>query len=198
MRPLDMRFSESATNHKTLPVMKAEIAVVGRSNVGKSTLINAITNRKKLAHASKTPGRTQLLNLFVLNEDPPTRGIMDLPGYGFAKGASKKAQADWGQMIENYLLERESLVMVLVLVDGRHGPTDLDSTMLAWLRSHRVPHTVVATKHDKVKPSMRQKRRKELAAGCGLEAGDVLWVSATTGVNIDQLRGLALDWLADD
>lgn len=193
-----MRFSESATNHKTLPVMKAEIAVVGRSNVGKSTLINAITNRKKLAHASKTPGRTQLLNLFVLNEDPPTRGIMDLPGYGFAKGASKKAQADWGQMIENYLLERESLVMVLVLVDGRHGPTDLDSTMLAWLRSRRVPHTVVATKHDKVKPSMRQKRRKELAAGCGLEAGDVLWVSATTGVNIDQLRGLALDWLADD
>ncbi len=192
-----MRFSQSAANHKTLPAMDAEIAVVGRSNVGKSTLINAITNRKKLAHTSKTPGRTQLLNLFVLNEDPPTRGMMDLPGYGFAKGASKKAQASWGKMIENYLLERESLVMVMVLVDGRHGPTDLDLSMLAWLRSHQIPHTVIATKHDKVKSSMRQKRRKELAEGCELEAGDVLWVSATTGVNIDQLRGLALDWLTD-
>ena len=192
-----MRFSQSATNHKTLPATEAEIAVVGRSNVGKSTLINAITNRKKLAHTSKTPGRTQLLNLFVLNEDPPTRGMMDLPGYGFAKGASKKAQSSWGQMIENYLLERESLVMVMVLVDGRHGPTDLDLSMLAWLRSHRIPHTVIATKHDKVKSSMRQKRKKELAEGCQLEVGDVLWVSATTGVNIDQLRGLALDWLTD-
>ncbi len=175
--------------------METEIAVVGRSNVGKSTLINALTNRKNLAHTSKTPGRTQLLNLFVMDQDPPTRAIMDLPGYGFAKGASKKAQASWGRMIETYLLEREALVMVMVLIDGRHGPTPLDVTMLNWLRSHGIPHTIVATKHDKVKSSMRQKRKRELAEGCDLEVGDILWVSAATNVNIDQLRGLTRQWL---
>ncbi len=196
MRPLDLRFSQSATNHRTLPELTTEIAFVGRSNVGKSTLINLIANRKRLAHTSKTPGRTQLLNLFVLNETPPARGFMDLPGYGYAAGASKKAQATWQRMIEDYLLERESLSMVVVLIDGLVGPTALDKGMLAWLRSHDLPHTVVATKHDKVKSSQRQKRKKELARGCDLEPGDVLWVSASSGLNVDTLRGRVLEWLS--
>ncbi|MFW2382215.1 MAG: ribosome biogenesis GTP-binding protein YihA/YsxC [Acidimicrobiales bacterium] len=196
MRPLDLRFCQSATNHQDLPSLTTEIAFVGRSNVGKSTLINLIAHRKKLAHTSKTPGRTQLLNLFVLNEDPATRGFMDLPGYGYAAGASKKAQASWQRMIEDYLLERESLSMVVVLIDGLVGPTALDKGMLAWLRSHGLPHSVVATKHDKVKSSQRQKRNKELAAGCDLEPGDVLWVSASSGLNVDKLRGRVLEWLS--
>ncbi len=196
MRPLDLQFSQSATDHRTLPELESEIAIVGRSNVGKSTLINSIANRKRLAHTSKTPGRTQLLNLFVLNENPITRGVMDLPGYGYAAGASKKAQASWQRMIEDYLLERESLTMVMVLVDGLVGPTALDKGMLAWLRSNGLPHSVVATKHDKVKSSKRQKRKKELAEGCDLEPGDVLWVSASSGLNIDRLRSSTLTWLS--
>ncbi len=196
MRPLDLKFSQSATDHRTLPELDAEVAFVGRSNVGKSTLINLIAHRKRLAHTSKTPGRTQLLNLFVLDEKPPTRGVMDLPGYGYAAGASKRAQASWQVMIENYLLERDSLAMVFVLVDGLVGPTALDKGMLAWLRSHAIPHIVVATKHDKVKSSKRQRRKKDLAEGCDLEPGDVMWVSSASGLNVDKLRGAVMDWLA--
>ena len=196
MRPLDLKFVRSATDHRNLPELDAEIAIVGRSNVGKSTLINMLANRKRLAHTSKTPGRTQLLNLFVLDEDPPRRGVMDLPGYGYAAGASKRAQASWQRMIEDYLLERESLVIVVVLVDGLVGPTPLDTNMLDWLRASSLSHVVVATKHDKVKPSKRQKRKKELAEGCGLEPNDVLWVSASSGLNIDTLRRRVLEWLS--
>ena len=98
-------------------------------------------------------------------------------------------------MIEGYLLEREGLSMVIVLVDGLIGPTKLDVEMLAWLRSHGLPHTVVATKHDKVKSSKRQRRVKEVAAGCDLEVGDVVWVSAHKGTGIDRLRSLLLTWL---
>ena len=196
VRPLDLQFSQSATNHRTLPTLDVEIAIVGRSNVGKSTLINSVANRKRLAHTSKTPGRTQLLNLFVLNEDPIHRGVMDLPGYGYAAGASKKAQASWQRMIEDYLIERESLTMVALLIDGLVGPTALDKTMLTWLRASDVPHSVIATKHDKVKSSQRQKRKKELAEGCDLETGDILWVSASSGLNIDALRSAFLTWLS--
>jgi GTP-binding protein len=98
-------------------------------------------------------------------------------------------------MIEGYLLERESLVNVFVLVDGEIGPTKLDVQMLEWLRANGVAHTVVATKHDKVKSAKRQTRKKDLAAGCMLEPGDVVWVSATKGIGIDDLRSLVLSHL---
>ena len=99
-------------------------------------------------------------------------------------------------MIERYLLEREPLTMILVLVDGEIGPTKLDVQMLEWLRANLRPHTVVATKHDKVKAALRDKRKKELAAGCQLEPSDIVWVSAAKGVGIDRLRGLVHLWLA--
>ena len=97
-------------------------------------------------------------------------------------------------MIEGYLLGRENLVMVFVLVDGEIGPTKLDVQMLEWLRYNVVPHTVVATKMDKVKSSKRTTRRKELAAGCLLDLGDIVWVSATKGDGIDTLRSLVRTW----
>jgi GTP-binding protein len=193
--PLQLRFVSSATAADTLPDVGPEVAVVGRSNVGKSSLINALANRKGLAHISKTPGRTQLINLFAIEAPQPAGGLIDLPGYGYA-AAPGRVRATWQPMIEGYLLERDQLEMVMVLVDGEIGPTKLDVQMLDWLRAHSIPHTVIATKHDKVKSSKRDNRKRELARGCMLEPGDVVWVSAAKNVGIDRLRDLVRSWLS--
>lgn len=191
MPALGMDFVMSADDVANLPESEAEVAIVGRSNVGKSSLINALANRKRLAHVSNTPGRTRLLNLFTVDGGG---SIMDLPGYGYAR-APKHMRDQWGVMIERYLLEREGLTMVMVLVDGEVGPTKLDLQMLEWLRAHRLPHAVIATKHDKVKSSKRDKQKRTVAEKVGLEPRDVIWVSAHKGVGIDRLRGLVLHWL---
>ena len=189
--PLQLTFVTSAVDAKTLPNSPAEVAVVGRSNVGKSSLINALANHKQLARVSKTPGRTQLINLFSM---PNGSTLVDLPGYGYAAVPGRIKQG-WQKMIEGYLLDREELVNVFVLVDGEIGPTKLDVQMLTWLRASEIPHTVVATKHDKVKSAKRATRKKELAAGCMLEPGDIVWVSASKGVGIEQLRSLVYSHL---
>ena len=191
-RPLQLHFLASATRTGQLPETPAEVAFVGRSNVGKSSLINALANQKQLARVSNTPGRTQLINIFG-HEGGGT--LVDLPGYGYAK-VPGRVRRDWPQMIEGYLLEREPLEMVFVLVDGEIGPTPLDVQMLEWLRENGVPHTVVATKTDKVRSSQRQRRKRELADGCRLEPGDIVSVSATKGAGLDQLRALVRAHLA--
>lgn len=188
---LQISFVTSATDATALPETPAEVAFVGRSNVGKSSLINALANHKQLARVSNTPGRTQLINLFRL---PNGGAIVDLPGYGYAAVPGRIKQG-WQKMIEGYLLKRGSLVNVFVLVDGEIGPTKLDVQMLAWLRENGVPHTVVATKHDKVKSSKRDTRKRELSAGCMLDPGDIVWVSATKGTGIETLRSLVVSYL---
>lgn len=194
MPPLPLQFVMSAANVRDLPDSPAEVAVVGRSNVGKSSLINAISGRTSLANVSKTPGRTRLLNCFALaGADGAT--VVDCPGYGYAE-ASKAMRASWQAMIERYLLEREQLAMVVVLVDGEIGPTRLDIDLLEWVRANELPHTIVATKHDKVKSSQRDKRKKELAARCHLQPEDIVWVSAAKGTGIERLRALVAMWLA--
>ena len=198
--PIQLSFVQSASDVEQLPDSPAEITFVGRSNVGKSSLINALANRKKLALVSNTPGRTRLLNMFEVDAEKDRGGrlgltMVDLPGYGYA-AAPGQMRADWQRMIEGYLLDRESLEMIVVLIDGAVGPTKLDVQMLDWLRANELPHTVVATKHDKVKSSKRDKRKKEVAEKCDLEPADVVWVSAVKGTGLDRLRSLVRSWLA--
>jgi GTP-binding protein len=182
--PLQLTFVTSATREADLPDSPGEVAFVGRSNVGKSSIINALANRRQLAKVSNTPGRTQLINLFVL---PNGATVVDLPGYGYAKVPGRE-KSTWQAMIEGYLLEREPLELVFVLVDGEIGPTKLDLQMLAWLQGNAVPYQIVATKADKVKPSKLAGRRQQLARACLLEEADVMWVSATKGTGIDRLQ----------
>ena len=191
--PLQLRFVTSADRIEGLPESPAELAVVGRSNVGKSSLLNALARSQKLAHVSKTPGRTQLLNQFVL---PDGTTVVDCPGYGYA-AVSKSMRAGWQQMIEGYLLGRPELRRVLALVDGEIGPTKLDVQLLEWLDANDIPFAVIATKHDKVKSSQREKRKRDLVAGCGVEPKDVVWVSAAKGVGIERLGDLMRAWLAE-
>jgi GTP-binding protein len=191
MPSLPLRFVLSAPRMDALGPAHAELAVIGRSNVGKSSLINALGGSSKLALVSKTPGRTRLLNQFVVADGLT---IVDCPGYGYAK-ASASLRSSWQLMVEEYLLQREQLVRILALVDGEIGPTTLDLQLLDWMVANDLPFAVIATKHDKVKSSQRDKRKRELAVGCGVAQSDVVWVSAAKGVGIDRLRGMILQWL---
>ena len=191
--PLEMTFVTSAAEVGQLPPSSAEIAVVGRSNVGKSSLLNALARRKNLAKVSGKPGRTQLLNLFATEHGGT---IVDLPGYGYASTASATTRAAWRKRLEHYLLQRPGLVLTLLLLDGEVGPTRLDLEMLAWLRSYDVPFTVVATKYDKVKASKRHRRQRDLATACRVAPVDVLWVSAERNVGLDDLRTMIRNVLA--
>jgi GTP-binding protein len=193
--PLPLRFVLSAPDLSTLPDSPGEVAVAGRSNVGKSSLINAVANRRSLAQVSRTPGRTRLLNLFAVDGPDSAPGtIVDLPGYGYA-AVPGQIRARWPHMIEGYLVGRQPLRMVAVLVDGEIGPTPLDLQMLNWLRAHDLPHSVIATKHDKVPSTRRQRRKRDLAAACALQPNEVSWVSAAKGTGIDQLRTTMRIWL---
>jgi GTP-binding protein len=191
MNGLPLTFVTSAADVDDLPPSPAEVAVAGRSNVGKSTLLNAVAGQRGLARTSKTPGRTQMLNCFAT---PIGSTVVDLPGYGYAK-VSKQDRAAWERRMRRYLGTRDPLVMTLVLVDGEVGPTSLDREVLAWLRGQDLPFTVVATKQDKVRSSRRQRRRRELAEGCEIAPDDAVWVSAEHGINIDQLRRFVAGWL---
>ncbi|MEE9416772.1 MAG: ribosome biogenesis GTP-binding protein YihA/YsxC [Acidimicrobiales bacterium] len=195
--PLHFEFLQSARRVDQLPASRIELAVVGRSNVGKSSLINALANRKKLAKTSKSPGATQLLNIFELQPSGSGLWLVDLPGYGFAK-APKSEQNKWKQMIEAYLTKRETLAGVLVLVDGAVGPTALDLQTIDWLQSIDLPYSFVATKSDKVRSTKRAKRRTELTSKLGVAKGDVRWVSAEKGTGIPELRGEILEFFHGD
>jgi GTP-binding protein len=185
--PLQLEFVTSAAIHTQLPDSLVEVAVAGRSNVGKSSLLNALANRKSLAKTSKTPGATRLLNVFELQPEGSGKWLVDLPGYGYAK-APKHEQKRWARMIEDYLVERKNLALVLVLVDGEVGPTALDKQSLEWFRHIGIPIKIVATKHDKVKSARLGSRKKAVAEGCGVEKKDVRWVSAAKGTGIPELR----------
>lgn len=135
-----------------------EISFLGRSNVGKSSLINSLLGRKGLARTSNTPGRTQSINFFLINE---RFYFVDLPGYGYAR-VSKTMRADWGVMAEEYLSEREELKLSIQLIDARHKPTKLDDQLNEWLVFNQKNHIVVATKADKLSTNSLNKSLKEI------------------------------------
>ena len=188
---IQAKFLVAVVRAEELPETPAEIAFLGRSNVGKSSLLNALIG-EKLAFVSSTPGRTQVLACFQLQ---PRGTLVDCPGYGYAK-VSKAVRGEWPAMIDEYLRTRDALVKALLLVDGEIGPTASDLLMLTWLRENDVPHAVIATKCDKVRPSQRANRAKEIAARCELDLGDVLHVSLEDDRSLTKLRELVRGWLA--
>ena len=152
MKILTATFKGSFAHMKQLPTNKLpEIAFAGRSNVGKSSLINCLLNRKKLALTSSTPGKTRLLNYYTINE---TFYFVDLPGYGFAK-VSRTERSNWKNLIESYITTNENLTGIVQIIDSRHGITNLDQEMLSWIRFIGLRLILVATKTDKLPNSKR-------------------------------------------
>ena len=172
MRIKQSEFVTSAVKRSQYPDDKRiEVAFVGRSNVGKSSIINAITNRRGLAKVSQTPGKTRLINFFIINND---FYLVDLPGYGYAK-VSKTEKASWGKTIETYLNDREELKRVILLVDCRHKPTADDIMMHEWIKHYGYDITVVATKKDKLSNNELRKSEKVIRETLKLTKDDKLY-----------------------
>lgn len=162
-----------------------EIAFAGRSNVGKSSLLNLITGRRKLARISGSPGKTRTINFYSINDD--SFRIVDLPGYGYAK-VSKTETLKWGQMIEEYLIERPNLVEVIQLVDIRHKPTKQDVQMYDFLKYYGLDGIVVATKADKISNNERGKSLKRIRQTLGMKNSDEIYpVSALNKTGYEPL-----------
>ncbi|HBT19717.1 MAG TPA: YihA family ribosome biogenesis GTP-binding protein [Clostridiaceae bacterium] len=164
-----------------------EVAFVGRSNVGKSTIINAITNRRKLAKVSNTPGRTRLVNFFLINEGAM---LVDLPGYGYAK-ISKVEKAAWGKIIEEYIVSSPNLRRFVLLVDSRHKPTADDVAMMDYLRYYEKDVVVVATKLDKLKRNDIRKSEKLIRETLSMGKEDpFIMYSSTSKENLQSVIDL--------
>jgi GTP-binding protein len=160
-----------------------EIAFAGRSNVGKSSLINTLVNRKKLVKTSSTPGRTQLINFFSINE---RFTFVDLPGYGYAK-VPKKISATWGPMIEKYLTTRKTLRGIVVLLDIRRTPGEDEKALRSWLEFHRIPAIYVLTKADKLSKTKQNKQLTVISDAIGLDQDSFVLFSSKSRLGKEQL-----------
>lgn len=191
MRIKNSEFIISAVKREQYPVDgRVEIAFVGRSNVGKSSIINALTNRRHLAKVSQTPGKTKLINFFLINND---FYLVDLPGYGYAK-VSKKEKESWGVVIERYLTNRHPLKRVVLLVDCRHKPTADDVQMYEWIKHYGYNVTVVATKSDKLSNNEIPKSRKLIRETLGLQPEEPLhFFSSLNKKGRDELVDILFD-----
>lgn len=189
-------FIKSAEKLSQCPVDQGlEVAFAGRSNAGKSTTLNTLTDQKKLARTSKTPGRTQLINCFGLNVED--RRLIDLPGYGFAK-VPIAMKVNWQAHMQDYLMNRRSLVGVVLVMDIRHPLKEFDELMLDWAKTNKMPVHVVLTKADKIKrgpaKSTMLKVKKELKEREVL--GSVQTFSGLSGDGVDTLRFKLAGWLS--
>lgn len=176
MKITSTEFIKSAFEEEHWPQdERPEVAFLGRSNVGKSSLINSLLGVKGLARTSSTPGRTQSLNFFLINN---RFRFVDLPGYGYAR-VPKQIKATWGEMATNYLAKRSQLMLSIQIVDSRHEPTTLDLQLNEWLAAHAKPRIVVATKSDKLSNNELRKNFERIKQK--LDAEQVITYSATTG-----------------
>jgi GTP-binding protein len=179
---LAAQFLKSATRPEQFPDEGLpEVAFLGRSNVGKSSLLNRVTGQPKLAYSSSTPGRTQSVNFFRV-EDRLT--LVDLPGYGYAK-APKEISRAWQEVIDAYLLDRKSLRLCILLLDARRGWMESDLQLRRWLEFHRRPYLVVATKADKL--NQKEKSASQKAIRAEYPEGDLIWFSAVNGQGVKEI-----------
>lgn len=180
-------FLKSAPDFKQCPDYGIpEVALIGRSNVGKSSFINNLTNRKHLAHTSNTPGKTRLINLYRIED---RLIIADLPGYGYAK-VSKKEQQEWAKNLEEYLIKRASIKFVIQFIDIRHDVQKNDLQMREWLEYYKIPVITLATKADVISKNKIQKSLKHISETLNTE---VIGFSAKTGMGKDQITKLLFD-----
>lgn len=170
-----------------------QIAVAGKSNVGKSSLINKLCNRNKLAKTSSTPGKTKLINVFLLNR---AFHLIDLPGYGFAR-VDKAEKARWGRMMQDYFETADELRHVFCLVDIRHEPTEDDKQMNSFLRQMGIPFTVIATKADKISRGARQKQLAPICRALMVQPWEVICWSSEDGTGREQVQKLLDEVLAE-
>jgi GTP-binding protein len=171
-----------------------EIAFAGRSNVGKSSLINMLVNRKKMARTSSTPGKTQTINFYRINE---LLYFVDLQGYGYAK-VSKKSRATWGKSIMKYLAERQMLMNVFLLVDIRHKPSEHDKTMFDWIKGNGYRGIVLVTKTDKIPRSRKENHLKVIRQTLGMEEDDVIIpISTKTKEGLEEVWNVIEDKMAE-
>ncbi|HZI14458.1 MAG TPA: ribosome biogenesis GTP-binding protein YihA/YsxC [Myxococcus sp.] len=197
IKVLDARFVITAVEPKGYPTdHSAEVAFVGRSNVGKSSMINALTGRKKLVRVSNTPGRTRTLNFFDVDLERKgmrhTVRLADLPGYGFAK-ASKSEKAQWEKMITTYLEKRHRLEAVVSIIDAEVGPTPEDLVTLDYLQAHNRRILVVATKVDRITKAKLKPRLVEISKVMDLPLEVILPFSATEKLGVEEVWGALLD-----
>jgi len=181
------RFVQSLSTFSSFPGQGLpEIAMVGKSNVGKSSLINNMTGNSKLARTSAEPGKTRLVNLYMINE---AFFLVDLPGYGFAR-APKQEKQKWADMIEGYLRQSKNLRRVFQLVDVRHAPTEDDQLMVEYLRHYDISFTVVATKADKLSKAQQGRSIPVICRTLGVQPWEVMVHSSKTGAGRDRLLEL--------
>lgn len=185
-------FFISETKPELLPQSISEVAFVGRSNVGKSSVINAICRTKNLARTSKTPGRTRAINVFT-----PAKGrwIVDLPGYGFARVTEQEKKV-WQNMIETYISSRKTLKMIYILIDSFVGPTELDFVMMDWVRQLKKPFKIISNKTDKIGNLNLEKLKDTICEMCEVAKEDIYCVSAKKqtgfGILINDIGNLLL------
>ena len=177
MKIRDVRFVKSAVKPAQYPDYSVpEIAFAGRSNVGKSSMINTLIQRKDLVKTSSRPGCTQLINFFLVND---ALSFVDLPGYGYAR-VSKKIRAAWQPMVEAYLTHRPNLLGLILIIDIRRDPGEEEQDLARWLTSHDMPYLVVLTKADKLSKTQQQKRAAAISFQMNRTPGEVILFSAKT------------------
>jgi len=192
MKVTSAEFIKSATKPSEYPQGNfPEVAFAGKSNVGKSSLINVLVNRKNLARTSSSPGRTQLINFFRVNGKI---SLVDLPGYGYSK-VPLEVRKTWKPMVESYLQTRQEIRLVVLILDARRGVAPDDLALLDWLDYHGIPCTIVLTKADKLSQIERARQKKALAEISLLSGKTLLFFSAVTGEGKDELWKLIQGYL---